>query len=202
MRRRERFDPDAVEAIIEQTRRMERLLGDLRQAITASIGWVEIQPTEIDLCEVARNAADRARILSKRHPVQVVTPDTPVIGWWDQGRLDQILDNLLGNAQKYSGPGSEISITVQAGAACAHLSVTDTGAGIPPESLPYLFERFYRGTEASGASGLGLGLYIVRMLVDAHGGTVQAESEPGRGTTIHVQLPLDARLSDSEYVDQ
>jgi signal transduction histidine kinase len=151
-----------------------------------------MRPTAIDLCDVARNAAERARVLSKRHIVDVITPDSAVVGRWDQDRLDQVLDNLVGNALKYSPPGSSITITVRADAAGAHLSVADTGAGIPPESLPYLFERFYRGTQTNGTGGLGLGLYIVRMLVEAHGGTVHAESAPSQGTTIHVQLPLDA----------
>ncbi len=193
MRRREQFDPAGLDAIIEQTRRMERLLDDLRQAIKAGAGWVELRPAEVDLGQIARVAAERSRILSRLHPIEVMTPATPVIGQWDRDRLNQVLDNLIGNAQKHTPAGSAITITVQATGPTARLSVADTGPGIPSGTLPHLFERFYRASPSRSAGGLGLGLYIVRMLVEAHRGRVWAESPPGGGASIHVELPLPAQ---------
>jgi len=190
MRRRERFDPEGLDAIIEQTRRMERMLSDLRQAIKAGAGWVELRRSEVDLGEVARAAAERARLVSHQHHISVMTPPAQVTGLWDRDRLNQVLDNLIGNAQKHVPGGCAIAITVQADDASARLSVADSGPGIPVDRLPFLFERFYRGDLASGVSGLGLGLYIVRMLVEAHGGRVWAESAPEQGTTIHIELPI------------
>jgi signal transduction histidine kinase len=202
MRRRETFDPDGLDVIIEQTRRMERLLTDLREAIKAGAGWVEILPAQIDLCQIARDAAERARTLSKRHPIAVSVPDAPVIGNWDQDRLSQILDNLIGNAQKYSGSGGAITVSVRVDGGSARLTVADTGPGISQDELPHLFERFYRGDRTSATSGLGLGLYIVRMLIEAHGGRVWAESEPGEGTRIQVELPLAVRFQHGEDAEQ
>jgi signal transduction histidine kinase len=129
-------------------------------------------------------------------------PDAPVIGNWDQDRLSQILDNLIGNAQKYSGSGGAITVSVQVDGGSARLTVADTGPGISQDELPHLFERFYRGDRTSATSGLGLGLYIVRMLIEAHGGRVWAESEPGEGTRIQVELPLAVRFQHGEDAEQ
>ena len=117
-------------------------------------------------------------------------PAVPVVGCWDPDRLGQVLDNLLGNAVKYSARGEEVTIQVAALDGEARLQVTDRGAGIPPEVLPRLFERFYRADHTGGSSGLGLGLYIARMLVEAHGGRIWAESEVGRGSAFTIALPL------------
>jgi signal transduction histidine kinase len=104
-----------------------------------------------------------------------------------------VLDNLLGNAVKYSPDGGEVLVTVEAVGGQAHLRVADQGQGIPADALPRLFERFYRGQPAAGDSGLGLGLYISRMLVEAHGGRIWVESELGVGSTFTIALPLATR---------
>ena len=124
-------------------------------------------------------------------PCGSTCPQHPVVGQWDRDRLGQVLDNLLGNAVKYTPAGSEIRVRIEAGRHEARLRVADQGPGIPAAVLPQLFERFYRGEHADETGGLGLGLYISRMLVDAHGGRIWAASAPGAGSTFTVSLPLD-----------
>jgi signal transduction histidine kinase len=98
-----------------------------------------------------------------------------------------VLQNLIGNALTHA-PNSRIRVRVDATAEAATVSVEDEGPGIPADQLPLLFDRFYRGA-GSGAGGLGLGLYISRMLVEAHGGEIWAESGVGKGSSFHVRLP-------------
>lgn len=99
-----------------------------------------------------------------------------------------MLDNLLGNAVKYS-PGGVVTVSVEHTADTARVSITDEGPGIDPEALPRLFERFYRASARDATAGLGLGLYIARMLILAHGGQIWVESTPGEGSTFIFTLP-------------
>jgi signal transduction histidine kinase len=104
-----------------------------------------------------------------------------------------VFANLLTNAVKYSPGGREIVVRVERDGAAARVQVIDQGVGVPAEALPRLFDRFYRVSEtARGASGLGLGLYISRRIVEAHGGTIAVASVPGQGSTFTVTLPLGA----------
>jgi signal transduction histidine kinase len=111
-----------------------------------------------------------------------------VVGEWDRDRLGQVVANLLENTSKYGSGEGEVVVRVEDGGDVVRLAVTDRGPGIAPEHLPRLFDRFYRA-DATGAGGLGLGLYISRMLVEAHGGKIWAESEVGQGSTFTVSLP-------------
>jgi signal transduction histidine kinase len=106
----------------------------------------------------------------------------------DAGRLDQVLGNLLDNAARHSPPGGAIAVVVSGAEGRVSLTVADNGAGIPPQHLPHIFDRFYR---AGGADkdGLGLGLAIVKHLCEAHGGTISVESATGRGSRFTVSLP-------------
>src|SRR5215204_4480066 len=113
----------------------------------------------------------------------------PIIGNWDRDRLGQILDNLLGNAVNYSSKGGEIVVRVKAINDEAQVQVEDQGIGIAADVLPRLFDRFYQGQDPGVNAGLGLGLYIARMLVEAHGGRIWAESETGKGSTFVISLP-------------
>jgi signal transduction histidine kinase len=108
----------------------------------------------------------------------------------DPHRLGQVLANLLTNALKYSPEGASVTVRVTRRDDEAVLSVEDRGVGIPPDALPHLFDRFYRVRRTSGrVQGLGLGLYISRRIVDAHGGRIQVTSEPGCGSTFTIALP-------------
>jgi two-component system sensor histidine kinase ResE len=121
-----------------------------------------------------------------------VTPDLPEIRA-DELRLAQVLSNLISNALRFTPEGGQIMLGAKTTGKHVILFVQDTGAGIAPEDLPYVFERLYRvdkaRNETEGESGSGLGLAIVKALVQAHGGTVKAQSEVRRGTTILLKLP-------------
>ena len=111
--------------------------------------------------------------------------------WADPARLERILTNLWSNALKYSAPGSPVTVTAARRNAEVVTSVTDRGRGIPPEDVPRLFQRYFRTERAKEArEGLGLGLYITRRLVEAHGGRIWVESEVGRGSTFSFSLPV------------
>ncbi len=122
---------------------------------------------------------------------QVVTEDLPAV-WADPLRLDQIFNNLLDNALKYTPNGGRIAIRAARDGETAILRVEDNGAGIPPEDVPHIFERFYRADKARSREmgGTGLGLSIVKHIAQAHGGSVHAESTFGKGTAIILKLPL------------
>ena len=178
-------------SILEQTTRMERMITDLRELVQVEGGQLTLRAAPVDLGELARQGADRVRSQRTGHSVRIEAPGVPIVGQWDRDRLGQVLDNLLGNAIKYSPEGGEVVIRVESAPGEARLSVADEGPGIPPTIVPHLFERFYRGEHRAGDAGLGLGLYISRMLVEAHGGRIRVTSAPGRGSTFTMALPFE-----------
>jgi signal transduction histidine kinase len=117
-----------------------------------------------------------------------------VSGTFDAARLRQLVQNLVGNAVKYSKPTEPVELRIWQEDGLAQLTVTDRGIGIPDEDLPLLFERFHRGsnTDDRRYRGLGLGLYICRQIAEEHGGTIGVSSRVGEGTTFHVALPIHA----------
>jgi signal transduction histidine kinase len=117
--------------------------------------------------------------------------DVPVVGQWDRLRLEQVLVNLLSNAAKY-GAGHPVTVTVEAVGACGRLSVADGGIGIAPEDHERIFERFERTASAQHFTGLGLGLWITRRIVEALGGTIRVKSAQGQGSTFTLELPVAA----------
>jgi signal transduction histidine kinase len=124
------------------------------------------------------------------HPVSLAVRGRPAAVLADPARFDQIFTNLLENAAKYSAPGSPIQVVIEEGDHGVTVSIEDRGPGIAAEELPRLFDRFYQAPRARAQkSGLGLGLYIVRGLVEGHGGRIWAESQPGEGSCFHVWLP-------------
>jgi signal transduction histidine kinase len=107
----------------------------------------------------------------------------------DPSRLQQLVTNLLDNAIRFTGPGGAVTLRVEATADRAIIRVTDTGVGIPAEHLPHIFERFYQVDTARTSGGCGLGLSICRWIVEAHGGTIEADSGADKGTVVTVTLP-------------
>jgi signal transduction histidine kinase len=128
-----------------------------------------------------------------QHRVDLTTPDDPVLVDGDAERLEQVLHNLLSNAIKYSPDGGQVQVQVARTATEAMVDITDQGIGIPADAQARLFEPFYRAPNVGGqASGFGLGLHIVREIVERHGGRIEVASTEGVGSTFTIYLPLRA----------
>ena len=182
-----------LEVAKRNSERLLNLVSDLLLTAQVDDGYValDVEPTDLSAIvqESLADNAPRAQTqgLALRHTVQ---PGLVVHG--DPVRLRQIVDNLLTNAVKYT-PSGTVSVELEGGSCDLWLKVSDTGIGIAPEDLSRLFMRFFRSKEADDRAiqGIGLGLSITRSIVEAHGGTILVESEPGRGSTFIVRLPLD-----------
>ncbi|HVP29861.1 MAG TPA: MASE3 domain-containing protein [Myxococcota bacterium] len=175
-----------VSAIRFAGRRMERMLRDLTDAAQLEVGELRLVRERVDLkgfvdhlLEVEQGVLDSARV---RNQVDPALPPLDV----DPDRLDRILVNLLGNALKYSD--GEVRIGAERADGGLRITVADRGAGIPEADLSRIFERYYRGHRHEG-EGLGLGLFIVKGLVEAHGGAIGVASTPGEGSTFTLRLP-------------
>ncbi|MCM2277867.1 MAG: CHASE domain-containing protein [Oligoflexia bacterium] len=174
-----------------QVRRLVRLVEDMLDATRLKIGKLELSREEIDLADLAREVMDRLSNEFRAAGCETsFRAKGPVRGTWDRFRLDQVVTNLLTNAIKY-GAGKPIEVSVEARPRSAILKVSDQGIGIAPENRERVFERYERAISSRNISGLGLGLYIAREIVEAHGGKVRLESEEGKGSTFIVELPSD-----------
>jgi PAS domain S-box-containing protein len=174
----------AVEVSLRQTRRLTRLVGDLLDASRIRTGRLSLEREDVDLVEVVGEALEQLRPeIARSHSAIQVVAAQPARGHWDRQRIEQVVFNLISNALQY-GQGKPITIRVDAG---GRLTVEDRGLGIPAGEKERIFERYERAARRAG--GLGLGLYIVRQIVTAHGGTIRVDSEPGRGSIFTVELP-------------
>jgi signal transduction histidine kinase len=175
--------------------RMERLIHDLQDAFHIQMNHLALHRTHCDLVELCRSVLDEYLVGTGVAPTLEVLDDH-LQAWVDRERISQVLLNVLSNARKYSPEGSAITVTLQRRGAQISISVRDQGPGIPTEQLSHICEQFYRvpGIEVrSGISaGLGLGLYIARIIVEQHGGYIEVQSEPGEGSTFSIALPLEA----------
>lgn len=172
-----------------QVRKMADLIEDLLDVSRISVGKVRLDPEPMDLAALVHEVMGRYAPQAAQAGCSVDLEAASVKGTWDKRRLEQVVTNLLTNAIKY-GAGEPISIRLDEEGAQAVLSVRDEGIGITPEHLPYIFERFVRAVSERNYSGLGLGLFITREIVQAHGGSIQVRSELGKGTLFTVRLPL------------
>lgn len=190
----------AREVIISQAHRLDRLISELLDAARLEAGMLTLNPVRTDLVPLVEAAGESARVLSPMHQVRLELPESAIEGYWDRGRLEQVLQNLLANAIKYSSDGGDIVLRAERHGPYVQVSITDQGAGIPPEALPHLFDRYYRvQATAQRIEGLGLGLWVSRMLIEAHGGELWAESEGvGRGSTFTFALPITPSYGPSD----
>jgi PAS domain S-box-containing protein len=193
LQRQQRYDEASVVAILKQAERMERVLTDLRELVQPEGCCLILQRESADLVTLAADAVGRAGLLTPRQTVRLDVPERPIVVVGDRDRLGQVLDTLLGNAIKYSPDGGEVLVQVASAGHEAHLRVIDQGVGIPAAVLPHLFDRVCRRQDAGEEASLGLGLYLSRMLVEAHGGRIAATSEFGVGSTFTVTIPLEMR---------
>ncbi len=188
-------DVKALETIYSQVDRMNRLISDLLDMSRITSGHLELRPQRIDLVALIRRVVEQQQPLTLQHQFffSAHPPAIPVLV--DGVRLEQVMLNLLNNAVKYSPKGGPVAIMLTAegvpDAGRVRLAVQDEGIGVPPESIPHLFTRFYRAENAlqTRSSGLGIGLYVSHQLVRAHGGEIRVASTTGQGSTFTVDLP-------------
>jgi PAS domain S-box-containing protein len=182
-----------LESVARQVLRMEHLIGDLLDSQRLKTGVLPLNRAALDLTPVVREAYERGRGLTDQHQIELaVHSSEPLLVSADLGRIEQVLDNMLSNAIKYSPRHTTIRIELAREDSVAALRVHDEGIGIPAEGRERLFERFYRGSNviASEYSGLGIGLALSREIAHRHGGTLALEATSPHGSTFTLRLPL------------
>lgn len=174
---------------------MSRLIDDLLDFAHIQSGQLELRRQPLDVTEVIAAGVEQHRILAGQRGVTLVLnrePTLPAVSA-DPERLRQVLGNLVGNAVKFTGAGAAVEVSVGRQNGSVVVSVRDQGPGIPVEEQAKLFKPFSRtNVSAPGVKSTGLGLAICRSIVEAHGGHIWVESEPGRGSTFSFSLPLES----------
>ena len=194
---------ELLETIDTQSQTLLRFVNELLDLSRISHGLIEIRPERLDLGTVARNAVGALQPLieERQHGVSLVLPADPVYVRGDPGRLGQVVSNLVENAAKYTEPGGRITVTLEQRGVEAVLAVSDNGIGIDAENLDRIFEPFTQSHQplASPSSGLGVGLSVVRRIMELHGGRVKATSAgPGKGSEFVASMPLSTADTRSD----
>ncbi|MFL5310645.1 MAG: ATP-binding protein [Myxococcales bacterium] len=181
---------DSVGTALRSARRLGALVDTLLDVSRIAAGKLTLDVQECDLAAVASEVVERWREEASRAGCELsIDAPAPVPGRCDPLRIDQVIENLLGNAIKYA-PGKPVRISVASRDGQAEIVVADEGPGIPPGAETRIFHRFERAADMRNYGGLGLGLYIARENVEAHGGTIRVENGVGTGATFRVALPL------------
>jgi two-component system, OmpR family, sensor kinase len=196
---------ESVGSALEEIERLAKIVESLLAISHLDTGGAGIEFSRFDLREMVKTTAEQMRLLADEKQITLGTDSSgPVYAFGDESRVKQVLVNLLDNAIKYSRQGGHVVISVSAEENTSVLTVRDNGIGIPADSIPHVFERFYRAEKARprGTAGAGLGLSIVQAISRAHGGAVSITSAEGRGTTVEVRLPAGELASLPVTQDQ
>ncbi|MDP2949070.1 MAG: ATP-binding protein [Chloroflexota bacterium] len=189
-------DSPTLDSIYEETLLLDRIIGDLQELAMVEAGQLTLLRRPDDLADLVKRgvAAVRPAAEAKKLALLVDLPPQPAVADIDPERIGQVLRNLLTNAIAYTPEGGEVSVKLADEGAQVRVSVIDTGPGIPPEDLPYVFERFYRvdKSRSRATGGAGLGLTIAKRLVDFHGGAMEVQSELGKGSRFTFTIPREA----------
>jgi signal transduction histidine kinase len=189
MRRMGEADPLSLAIIQDEVDRMTRLVGDLLLLARADAGGLPLERKLVELDNILFEVYQQVNLWEKSVDVSVVEIDQVYV-WGDADRLKQLLLNLIDNAIKYTPANGRVSLSLAKAEGWAYIVIADTGVGIPPEDLPYVFDRFYRVDKARSRGGSGLGLSIAKSIAQAHGGDIHVSSRVGEGTTFTIRLPV------------
>jgi PAS domain S-box-containing protein len=185
-------DQRAMQVIEQQALRLNKQIDTLLNLSRIELGQFSLEQQTIDLAALARQIATELEPTLERHTLESDIPETPLLISGDPARLEQVLQNLLQNAIKYSPNGGTVSLSIAQHNDRALITVSDQGVGIPESARPYLFQRFYRASNVTGRnmSGMGIGLYLVHLIVTLHHGTIEYRSAEDQGSTFIVRLPV------------
>ena len=184
-------DRATMAALHEQALRLGRVVADLAELSQAEADGLRLEPQDVELADLVRSGLS-AWEAAARGAGQRIVPELEDGVWVraDPDRLGQVVGNLVSNAARYARRGGTVALGVRSVGSDAVLTVSDDGPGIPPEEVPHVFDRFWRGSSTGAGAGSGLGLAIARALVEASGGRIELASEVGAGTVVTVRLPL------------
>jgi PAS domain S-box-containing protein len=188
-----------IATVDRNARRLDTLVGDLLLLSRVESGTMRLDLRPVAIREVIDGALEAlAAKLSDDIALEVEAPAEPVLVQGDLDQLERVTTNLVGNALKFTPPGGRVEICVAPDPEQVRLQIRDTGMGIPEDELPYVFDRFYRSSRSQkkGSPGTGLGLTIVKSIVDLHHGTIEAAANPGGGTVFTITLPRLAAMAD------
>jgi two-component system OmpR family sensor kinase len=186
-------DEESLEGIEQEVDRLTRMVGDLLLLAQAESGQVPFDMAPIELDSILMEVFQQMKILAGERQKVLLTDIDQIVIRGDRDRIKQVLLNLVGNAIQYTPNGGTISLALSRVSDRARLSVSDTGPGIPPDDLPHIFERFYRGEKSrhrGSQGGFGLGLSIAYWIIRNHEGDIEVTSMEGKGTTFTVWLPI------------
>jgi PAS domain S-box-containing protein len=198
-----RRDVSPTQMILRSARRMNQLIQDLLDVALVEAGQLKLDRTRLSAADVAREAVESQTTIAAARQIEIrlgVEPGLPEL-WGDHKRLLQVFENLIGNAIKFSEPGSRIFVRAMPQGDDVLFSVADTGPGIAPESLRHIFDRFWQAATRAQHLGAGLGLPVTKGIVEAHGGRIWVESEPGRGSTFYFTVPTSEERDDGRKPD-
>jgi two-component sensor histidine kinase len=181
--------PEQVASLYEEVLRLGRVIEDLETLASAEAAGLRLDRAPVDLAALVEQTTDLLEPQFEAAEVGLATRLEPATVSGDPLRLAQVVRNLLSNALKFTPAGGQVEVALAGRDGVVELAVSDSGVGIPPDELPHVFERFWRGANGRGTAGSGVGLAVVDQLVRAHGGSVTAASEPGGGAVFTVELP-------------
>jgi two-component system sensor histidine kinase BaeS len=188
--------PEQINATLDETRLLARLVNDLQTLSLAEAGKLHLHPEIVSVIDLIEDTITGFNGLAGEHGINlksaITGSETELTISADADRLSQVLNNLVGNAVRYTPPGGTITLGAESTPGGVRMVVEDTGQGIAAEDLPYVFDRFWKAEQSRSrheGTGSGLGLAIARQLVQAHGGTISVDSQPGQGTKFVIDLP-------------
>ncbi|MCL4533837.1 MAG: GAF domain-containing protein [Bacteroidetes bacterium] len=191
-----------LQTVDEQVNKAALLVDRLLDVSRAQMGRLQMNPEQVDLGDLVREHVRQAQVKTDKHRL-ITDIGGQIIGYWDRGYLEQAIANLVDNAIRYSPEGGEVRVSVQLEGDTARVTVVDQGIGIPQDLLPHLFKRYYRAQAAReiSADSMGIGLYITREIIAAHGGRIWAEGAPEKGSVFTIELPLSYQPANNPLAD-